>query len=657
MIRVFIFTCGIKRMTTPSYKIRTLTALVSFALFSPSLALADDDTLVVTASGYEQRLEDAPASITVIPGESLRKRSIQNLGDAVKDVEGVVVSGSANESDISIRGMPADYTLILVDGKRQSGRDSRVNGNSGYEQSFVPPASAIERIEVIRGPMSSLYGSDAIGGVINIITRKVSHQWGGTLSYDYAARQHRDQGNAANTQFYLNGPLLPDVLGLQLWGRYLDRQADDNVETTNGFTKAHHKDVTARLAFTPTAKQTFLLEAGASRLKNGDGVSANWATREQKNNRDHWSFTHEGQWDWAMSTLSFSQEKTSREGLASPTQTDVLGRKPTIKNSVFDAKLVMPTTYHTTTAGAQWQENQLKDWNQGDKTKQNHYYKVLQRALFLEDEWRMAEAFSLTGGLRLDNHEQYGNHYSPRLYGTWFATDEWTIKGGIARGFKAPEIRAVIDGYAVLRRNTWAMLGNPDLKPETSTNYELSAMWSNRDDLSASATVFYNDFKDKLSTVTTTERWNGYIVMDRVNIDKAVIKGVELTGSWQIAPAWSLKGNYTFTDSEQKSGSNRGAPLALTPKHKASARSEWDVTADTQLWAAATYYGKEYGTSVTADAAPGYTTADIGVSHQLTRSVTLNGAVYNIGDKRLDDETYGTVNYGRTFWGGVSIDF
>jgi len=282
---------------------------------------------------------------------------------------------------------------------------------------------------------------------------------------------------------------------------------------------------------------------------------------------------------------------------------------------------------------------------------------VLQRALFLEDEWRMAEAFSLTGGLRLDNHEQYGNHYSPRLYGTWFATDEWTIKGGIARGFKAPEIRAVIDGYAVLRRNTWAMLGNPDLKPETSTNYELSAMWSNRDDLSASATVFYNDFKDKLSTVTTTERWNGYIVMDRVNIDKAVIKGVELTGSWQIAPAWSLKGNYTFTDSEQKSGSNRGAPLALTPKHKASARSEWDVTADTQLWAAATYYGKEYGTSVTADAAPGYTTADIGVSHQLTRSVTLNGAVYNIGDKRLDDETYGTVNYGRTFWGGVSIDF
>lgn len=660
MIRTFILTLDTFGTMTVTFSPSTLAKLVSLSLLMPGVVLSDDntdETMVVTAAGFEQRLEDAPASITVIPGEVLRKRAIQDLGDAVRDVEGVTVSGGANESNITIRGMPGDYTLILVDGKRQGGRDSRVNGNGGYEQSFVPPAAAIERIEVIRGPMSSLYGSDAIGGVINIITRKVSKTWGGTLSYDYAARQHRDQGNANNTQFFLNGPLVPDVLGLQVWGRYLNRQGDENVQTTNGFTAADHKDITARLAFSPTDKQTFLLEGGVSRLKNGDGVSPNWSTREQKNNRDHWSLTHEGQWDWATSTLAFSQEETSREGLASSTQTDVLGRKPTIKNSVFDAKLVMPTLYHTTTAGAQWQENALTDWNQGDGTRQDHRYSVVQKALFLEDEWRMAESFSLTGGLRLDNHEQYGNHYSPRIYGIWYVTDEWTIKGGVARGFKAPEIRAVIDGYAVLRRNTWAMLGNPDLKPETSTNYELSAMWSNRDDLSASATVFYNDFKDKLSTVTTDTRWNGYIVMDRVNIDKAEIRGVEVTGSWQITPAWSLKGNYTFVDSEQKSGSNAGAPLALTPKHKASVRSEWDMTGDTQFWAAANYYGKEFGTSVTDEAAPDYTTADIGVSHQLTKRVTLNGAVYNLGDKRLDDETYGTVNYGRTFWGGVSINF
>lgn len=652
----------------PRFHRRTLAAVIKLALICPTSAVVfaeeqtDDrtrsqDTLVVTAAGFEQNQEDAPASITVISGEELRKRSVQNLADAVRDVEGVVVNGSANETDISIRGMPGDYTLLMVDGKRQSGRESRVNGNTGYEQSFMPPAAAIERIEIIRGPMSSLYGSDAIGGVINVITRKVSPKWGGSVSYDYSARQHSDQGNAGQTQFYLNGPLVPARLGLQLWGRYLDRQADDNVQTTNGFTKAKHKSLTARLAFTPNANHDILLEGGITRLKNGEGTSPNWATREQKNNRDHGSLSHEGRWGWATSTLVLSQEKTSREGVASASQTDVLGRKPQIKNTVFDAKLVAPTDYHITTVGAQWNQSTLNDWNQGLNDQKNYKFEVVQKALFAEDEWRMTESFALTGGLRLDHHQQYGSHINPRLYGVWHLNDEWTLKGGIARGFKAPELRAVIDDYAVLRRNTYVMFGNSRLKPESSTNYELSALWSDRDTLSAGATVFYNDFKDKLSTVTTSERWNGYIIMDRVNIDEAVIKGIELNGRWQITPALALKGNFTYTDSGQKSGANAGAPLALTPESKANLRADWAISDRAQAWAAVNYYGKEFGTTVNAEPAPAYTTADIGGSYQLTRAVALNAAVYNLNDKRLDDETYGTVNYGRTFWLGSTVNF
>ncbi|MEE3663407.1 TonB-dependent receptor [Brenneria sp. g21c3] len=652
----------------PRFHQRSLAVIVKLALFCPVAAYAEEqtgdqkavtepETLVVTAAGYEQNQEDAPASITVIKGEDLRKRSMQNLGDAVRDVEGVVVNGGANETDISIRGMPGDYTLLLVDGKRQSGRDSRVNGNAGYEQSFVPPAAAIERIEVIRGPMSSLYGSDAIGGVINVITRKVSRQWGGSVSYDYSARQHSDQGNANQTQFYLSGPLAPDVLGLQVWGRYLNRQGDDDVQNTNGFTQADHKDLTARLAFTPTANHDILLEAGATRLKNGDGVSRNWATREQENNRDHWSVSHEGRWSWATSTVALSQEKTSRQGVASASQTDVLGRKPEIRNTVFDAKLVAPTDYHITSVGVQWNQSSLKDWNQGLGDRKNYTFEVVQKALFAEDEWRITDSFALTTGLRLDHHEQYGSHFNPRLYGVWHLNDEWTVKGGVARGFKAPELRAVVDDYAVLRRNTYVMFGNSNLKPESSTNYELSALWSNRDDLSAGATVFYNDFKDKLSTLTTDERWNGYIIMDRINIDKAVIRGVELNGRWQIVPSLALKGNFTYTDSEQRSGTNAGAPLALTPKNKANLRADWNISDRAQAWAAVNYYGKEFGNTINNEPSPAYTTADIGGSYQLTRDVALNAAIYNLNDKRLDDETYGTVNYGRTFWFGTTIAF
>lgn len=621
---------------------------------APAITLED---VTVTAAGYEQSVEDAPASVTIITGDELRKRSFRDLTDALRDVEGVTVNGGANETDISIRGMPADYTLILVDGKRQSARESRVNGNSGYEQSFIPPAEAIERIEVVRGPMSSLYGSDAIGGVINVITRKVSTEWGGSVTYDYSARQHSDQGNARQTQFYLNGPLIQDTLGLQVWGRYLDRQADDDVEETNGFSKADHKDLTARLAFTPTIDHDILLEAGATRLKNGDGVSPNWATREQENNRDHWSISHQGRWDWATSDVSFAQEESSRKGVASATQRDVLGRKPTVKNSVFDAKLVIPTEHNITTTGLQWNETTVTDWNQGLGDRVNYEYSVVQKALFAENEWTMTDTFALTTGLRMDHHEQYGVHFSPRVYGVWHATDDWTIKGGVARGFKAPELRAVIEDYAVLRRNTFAMLGNPDLKPETSTNYELSALWSNRNNLSAGATVFYNDFKDKLSTVTTDQFFGPYIIMERVNVDKAVIQGAELNGRWDITSALALKANYTYTDSEQKSGANAGAPLALTPKHKANVRTDWTLSDKTQLWAAVNYYGEEYGNTITDESSPGYTTADFGGSYELNKNVSFNAALYNLTDKRLDDETYGTVNYGRTLWASTTLRF
>lgn len=615
------------------------------------------EDVVVTASGFEQRVEDAPASITVIDGEDLRRKSYRDLGDAVRDVEGVTVNGGANESDISMRGMPGDYTLILVDGKRQSARESRVNGNAGYEQSFVPPAAAIERIEVVRGPMSSLYGSDAIGGVINVITRKVSPEWGGSIGYDYSARQHSAEGDAGQTTFYLSGPLKEDLLGLQVWGRYLDRQADADLEQTNGHSKADHRDLTTRLVFTPTIDHDILLEAGVTRLKNGDGVSANWATREQENNRDHWSLSHQGRWGWATSDVALYQETTSREGKATPDQTDIYGRKPEIRNRVLDAKLVVPTTYNVSTVGLQWQKNQVTDWNQGLGDKVDYEFSVQQKALFAENEWSVTDTFALTGGLRLDNHEEYGNHFSPRLYGVWRATDQWTLKGGVARGFKTPELRAVVEGYAYLRRNRFVMLGNPDLKPETSTNYEVSALWSNRNDLSAGVTLFYNDFQDKLSTVTTDRRWNGYIVMDRVNVDKAVIRGVELTGQWDIRSDLLIKGNYTYTDSEQKTGANAGAPLALTPKQKANLRGEWQVNDRAQAWAALSYYGEETGNTITAESAPGYTTADIGGSYDLTHALTVNASLNNITDKRLDDETYGTVNYGRTLWMGATYNF
>ncbi|MCE6982643.1 ligand-gated channel protein, partial [Pseudomonas frederiksbergensis] len=111
----------------------------------------------------------APASISAITREQIENKSYRDVTDALRDVPGVVVTGGASSSDISIRGMASKYTLMLVDGKRQDSRATRPNSDgAGIEQGWMPPLEAIERIEVVRGPMSSLYGSDAMGGVINI---------------------------------------------------------------------------------------------------------------------------------------------------------------------------------------------------------------------------------------------------------------------------------------------------------------------------------------------------------------------------------------------------------------------------------------------------------------------------------------------------------
>lgn len=133
--------------------------------------------LVVSASGIEQKITDAPASITVIQKEELDKKPYVTLLDAVREVEGVDVGETTDKTGqggISIRGMGAEYTLILIDGKRQNNvGDIYPNNFGGNQFNHIPPKEMIERIEIIRGPASTLYGADALGGVINIITKRL----------------------------------------------------------------------------------------------------------------------------------------------------------------------------------------------------------------------------------------------------------------------------------------------------------------------------------------------------------------------------------------------------------------------------------------------------------------------------------------------------
>jgi outer membrane receptor for ferrienterochelin and colicins len=646
--------------------------------------------VVVTASGFEQEIADAPASISVITREELDKKPFRDLTDALRDIEGVTITGATNEKDIFIRGLPGAYTLILVDGKRQSTRDTRTNGNSGFEQSFIPPLEAIERIEVVRGPMSSLYGSDAMGGVVNIITRKVSKSWGGSLGFDYTLQEHNESGDSYQGQFYLSGPIKSDLLGLQVWGKQYRRDED---RILNGFTGAKDRDVTARLALTPNRNHDILLEAGTTEVKRdssrGSTLATNTSNTYNEHTRDHYSLSHTGRWGWATSDVSLSHEAAQRWSYTQNAAGSYVqnARAPQVENTVLDAKLNMPLGAHWLVVGAQWNEGKLTDQNPGRRTGVDEHFSITQQAIFAEDEWKLNDRFSLTGGLRLDDHEIYGNHWSPRGYAVWHATDTMTLKGGVSKGFRAPDIRTISPGYAYTtgggnctygpNGTCGVIIGDPNLKPESSVNYELSAHLDNKAGLSGGATLFYTEFKDKVANALVYSapgvpaRWPedpNYRLWYNYNIDNATIQGVELTLRWQPVHALTFKSNYTYTDSKQRGGSYDGYALTRTPKHLANLRVDWTPAGALTLWSAVNYHGKEINAQARAGTNgvtiangvkqyDGYTLVDVGASYALNKATTINAAIYNLGDKRLDDLTFNTVGDGRRFWVGMNTRF
>ncbi|HDU8495903.1 TPA: TonB-dependent receptor [Morganella morganii] len=673
---------------------RSLLAVAVMSAATAAYAENKDDTIVVTASGFAQEMRDAPASITVITKEQLQNKPAANLIDMVKDVEGVSVIGGSLKPDISIRGLSGDYTLIMVDGHRQNSRESRPNGSGGYEAGFIPPVEAIERIEVIRGPMSSLYGSDAMGGVINIITKAVADEWHGSMGMGGIIQESKDYGNSANTDFYVSGPLIKDKLGLQVYGGLNYRREDKLLE---GTPRKDDKNITAKLAFTPIEGQKFLAEVGRSTQEHTStpGKSIDETTTrggivqknnksEVHNNRNHWALTWKGDWDEINSEVSVYQENTIRKtntGKWNKVSEDWVmayeARQPEVTNTVVDGKVTAFLPSNALTVGGQYQYAKLKD-DSVIKNKQTVTEKMTaeQKALFVEDEFSVTDDLTLTGGLRMDDHEFYGKHWNPRAYAVYKLTDEITIKGGVAKAFRAPTLRELSPNFGTSTQGGAAiMYGNRDLKPETSVTEELGIAYDHESGFSASATLFNTEFKNKLTSYQVagqTDPLTGLNMFIYDNVGKANIRGVEMASRIPVAEKWNLNLNYTFTDSERKSDdeklngkSLKGQPLEMTPRHMANARLDWQYRPDMNFYTQANYTGKQVWAAQRNGAKQprersGITTLDLGMTYQVMPNALLNFAVLNIANEKGDDiETNGNwqIDEGRRYWANLKLNF
>jgi outer membrane receptor for ferrienterochelin and colicins len=646
---------------------RTLLASAISSLACGAVAAQETPQLndiVVTASGFEQQISSAPASISVISREELERGHFQNVTDALRDVPGVVVTGGGagdNGNDISIRGMPSQYTLILVDGRPQNSRESRPNGSAGFEQDWLPPLQAIERIEVVRGPMSTLYGSDAIGGVINVITRKVADSWHGNIQLDTVLQEDSASGDSRQANFYLSGPLVADRLGLQLYGRTSERDEDD---IENGYEEKSLQSLTARLSLAASDNHDFTAEAGITeqdrrslvgRSAPAEGCRGGCTDSIGEYTNSHVALTHSGRFDWGTSETFVQRERSENQS-----------RDIEITNTTAKTSAVIPLGMHMLTVGASWEEESLEDGttNQiSDRTAVENS----QWALFMEDEWMLTNAWALTGGLRLDDDDNYGSHLSPRLYSVWNMTPEWTLKGGVSTGYRSPNLREITPDWGQISRGG-NVYGNPDLEPETSLNKEIALLYGNDAGLNGSLTLFHNDFEDKITRIACpTDICNagpnqfGSDPTYRVNIDDAVTQGVEASLGTPLTDTLALTASYTFTDSEQKSGEYAGEPLTQLPRHQVSATLDWDVNARLSQWTKVSYRGEESqpttGPSQSAIVAPSYTFVDAGIGYQLNDSATVNAGIYNLFDERITYDEYGYVDDGRRVWLGLNVAF
>jgi outer membrane receptor for ferrienterochelin and colicins len=663
---------------------------------------------VVSASGFEQKITEAPASISVISREELQQKRYNNLAQALGDVEGIDIgqgTGKTGGLNISIRGMPSQYTLILIDGRRQNAAGNVTpNGFNETSTSFMPPLSAIERIEVIRGPMSTLYGSDAMGGVINIITRKVAKEWTGSLTQDYTYQEDRDFGDTRNTSIYASGPLVDGLLGLQLRGSLFDREASD-LSYGNGIevskrgpspVEGRTHNLGARLSLTPHEDHDFGLDVERGRqvynndecqLGSLDGqnqeCTASAATRangyadELRFEREQITLTHTGRLGFGTLESSLMHNTTETIGRTIPGTVGIptavpgaIGGAPReleTTNLVLDTKLVAPVgESHIATVGGQWWKAEMDDGIAQTTFEQKTW------AVFAEDEWRLREDLALTLGARYDDHEAFGGHVSPRAYLVWNTSENWTMKGGVSRGYRTPDLNELHSGVnGATRQGQVITIGNPDLEPETTTSTEFGVYFDSLAGFNANATLFHNKFKDKIASGDPIQITGRPGIPDgsyaqQINIDEAVTQGLELAASWTFAPAWTLSANYTYTDSEQKSGDNKGEPLTNTPEHLANAKLNWQTTDRLNLWLKSEYRGERarftssyenladngrYSTNQSIYDTLGkntkaYTLFHLGGSYRASENLTFNAAIYNLLDKDfVDGKAYGTYSY------------
>lgn len=585
------------------------------------------EPVLVTATLSEVSERDAPAAVSIIGKEEIAQHSGQDISELLAQTTGVSLSGRGvgNRKVINLRGMESHHTLIMIDGRRISASDAVV-GHSDFQNSWVSKES-IERIEVVRGPLSSLYGSEGMGGVINIITKKPEQNWSGNIKLNGGTAKRA--GQELDLTFGASGKL-SDKLGLRLDAAVADH---DKTELKNkpSMSEAESKESQAlalSLHYQITDNHNFELYLNQiDELRARDTLSRSRVAHESTYDieRSMVSLAYNGALDTSQLSAKIYRSSIAIKNTASN------GVKPTspqeLSDTVFEAHIIHQLgSKQLVTIGTEYREEELDHTMiaGGNDSLSN-------RALFVQDEVNLSDSLSLTFGARLDDHEIFGGESSPRAYLVYSMNPKWKIKSGYGEGFRAPTLKQISPNYRFAGFHTF--IGNPELGPETSQTIELAVQYYG-DNVKGGLTVFRNDIDNLIQTecVTNCSKRLGR-VFKYVNVSEAQIQGAELDLSLSLARGLALSINASVLDAENKT---TGIELSNRPELSANAKLNWrsrDGSWQTSL--RGQYIGEQMDGRNTL---PQYTLWNASVSKKLNSNTSVRVGVDNIGNTYLADK-------------------
>lgn len=508
--------------------------------------------VLVTASRTEQELKETPSSAQVITRQEIDTIGAQTVQDVLRLAVGIELPrGTVGGNEVMIRGMSSHHTMILIDGRRTGGEDGSTLG-ARYDLSRIN-INDVERIEIVRGPGSSLYGADAMGGVINVITRKPSKQ---QLSINTGAGSDE-----------------------QVFGMKFDTGKIGRWNWTIGanFIKTRergHLDLGRRVSVLPFGSREFYNIAGKYDINENKkielffdrvqerptykGVATNglrYTTDYYDGYKNSYGIAYKG--TASKSNYELRAYTTILDRWNNKYRNNVISagtdyRK--YKNFIIDGKNSMQIgDKHLFTFGGELRYLDYKGTNLntdakkvGSITQNNGVAKDVRqkktdyRSLYLQDEWVISEALLLIPSLRYDYNSDFGHHYSPKVGLNYKFNDNYRLKVNYGKGFRAPSISEIYMDMAGL------FISNPNLKPEEAKSFDVS-FEADMGKTSLKTTYFNNDVSNLIGMKAIGGGFYQY-----QNTSKAKIEGLEFELKQKISNKFDLKAVYTSLDARNK---------------------------------------------------------------------------------------------------------